>query len=703
MNITLFNDSTIQIQESISILLNNAMWGIILLIVILYFFIGLRNALMTGLGIPLTFAVTFLILELTGETFNTNTLFGMVLVLGLIVDHAIVVIENSFRLQQGGLSRHEAAIKGTDQVVVPVIAATATTVAAFLPLMILPGTIGKFLRVIPFTVSVALIASTAEAILFLPSHYADWPGGKKTRKERFYPRVKEFYSNLLARLYRRKGLTVLLLFIFMFLVFGLVAMLDQDLFSAEDYTYFTIDIEMPPGTPLSRTLEAVEDFEERLVPLNGNGEVVGILSSAGFSGDQGGNSESASLAQITVDLTERDEGRTRSISVIMEEIKQLCSDISGMETVNYTKAVNGPPTSSPAAFRLFGNDYDELQEVSRGIKEKLTEYPELMNIRDNIEKGSPELKILVDPELVSIYGLTTSNVGTSLRALIDGQRVSTYFRDNEILDVVVRYSEENIDSVFDIEDLLITTPDGRQIPFSSIADIQRSDSKAGIKRLDGKREITVEAGAYTTENVKSINDDIEAFFNENYAGIYPDIEFSAGGEFSEFNDLLFQILRIFLLGVFLIYLILGTQFRSYSQPLIILLTVPFAFTGIILFLLVSGTPFSTTVLYAGVALAGIAVNDSIVLISFINELRESGMKTSEAVREAAATRLRPILLTSLTTISGLIPTALGLGGKSVVWGPMASTIIFGLIFSTMTALIFIPSLYGLIYGRRDEK
>ena len=288
LKLALFNDSTVQIKKSLSILVANALWGMIFLVVILFLFVGLRNALMTGLGIPITFGVTFLILELTGETFNTNTLFGLVLVLGLIVDHAIVITENSFRLQQGGLSRREAAIKGTDQVVLPVIAATATTVAAFLPLMILPGTLGKFLRVIPFTVAAALLASTAEAVIFLPSHYADWPGGRKKRSERFFLRFQKLYGRVLDRVYRRRGLTVLLLFIFMAGVFGLVGTLDQDLFSAEDYTYFTIDIELPPGSPLNRTLEAVEDFEERLLPLVGNGEVVSLLSAVGFSGGQQG-------------------------------------------------------------------------------------------------------------------------------------------------------------------------------------------------------------------------------------------------------------------------------------------------------------------------------------------------------------------------------------------------------------------------------
>ena len=702
LNLSLFNDSTVQIKESISTLVNNAIWGLILLVVILYLFVGLRNALMTGLGIPVTFAVTFLVLELTGETFNTNTLFGLVLVLGLIVDHAIVVIENSFRLQQAGMDRHEAAIQGTDQVVIPIIAATATTVAAFLPLMILPGTIGKFLRVIPYTVAIALIASTAEAIFFLPSHYADWPGGRKQKSEKIFSRIKIFYGNLLEKLYGRRKITVLLLSVFMVAVFSLVGTLRQDLFSAEDFTYFTIDIEMPSGTPLSRTLEAVEDFEDQLLPLVGNGEVVSILSAVGFSGGQGGNVEKNNVAQITVDLTEKDEGRTRSIGVIMDEIQRLGALVYGVDTVTYTKATNGPPTSPPVSFRLFGNDYGELQNVAQAMKEQLSTYPELINIRDNLETGSPEIRVKVSPERAAQFGLSVRDVGNAIRVLFDGVRVSTLFWDNEIIDVVVRFNPENTDSVFDIENLMISTMDGRKIPFSSVATLEQSAALASIKRVDGKREITIESGAYNTDNVRAINEDIKVLFEQRFAPIYPDITLSVGGEFSEFNDLLIQILRIFLLGIFLIYLILGTQFRSYSQPLIILLTVPFAFTGVVLFLFVSGTHFSTTVLYAGVALAGIAVNDSIVLISFINELREKGMALGLAVKEAAVTRLRPILLTSITTISGLLPTALGLGGRSVVWGPMASTIIFGLIFSTLTALIFIPSLYGLLYDKTKK-
>ena len=702
ITLTLLNDSTVQIRSSLDILLNNALFGLLLLILILFFFVGLRNALMTALGIPLTFAITFIILDLMGETFNSNTLFGLVLVLGLIVDHAIVLIENSYRLQQNNLTRENAAIKGTDQVVLPVIAATATTVAAFLPLMILPGTIGKFLRVIPLTVSIALIASTFEALVFIPSHYAEWPGGKKVRKEgRFFDPFKKGYTKFLEKLYKIKKRTVFISLALMVLFLSLAGTLNQDLFSAEDYTFFYIDIEMPSGTTRDRTDKIVQQYEDLLFPLIGNGEVVSISASVGFQSSQDGNTSQGNVAQILVDLTEQNDGRKRSISQIMGESRELTRQIPGPENVFFRKAVNGPPQSAPVSFRLFGDDLQGLQIVSSRIKEELGRYPELLNVEDDLSGGSPELRIRVNEERASAYGLSIFSIGQYIRATVDGIKATSFVQDNESIDVIVRYERAGKFRADQLEQLLIPTNRGTRIPFSAVANIEEANGLSTIKRIDGKRVVSISSGVYSNETVPQINESIETMVENEYSLLYPDQVLEVGGEFAEFNTLLFQILQIFLIGVFLIYLILGTQFKSYTQPFLILFSVPMAFAGIILYLFISGTPFSTTVLYAGVALAGIAVNDAIVLISFINELRKKGKSVGEAVIAAAETRLRPIILTSLTTIAGLLPTALGIGGISVVWQPMASTIIFGLLFSTLTALIIIPLFYGMLYGKKE--
>jgi multidrug efflux pump subunit AcrB len=699
------NDSTVQIRDSLDVLVWNALIGLGLLVLLLFAAIGFRNAAMTALGIPITFAITFVVLEALGDTLNSNTLFAMVLVLGLIVDHAIVIVENSYRLQGEGLSRHDAAVKGVDQVIVPVIAATATTVAAFLPLTFLPGVIGRFLRIVPVTVSIALIASTFEAAVFLPSHFADWPGGngspKKQPKNRFAG-LQRGFETLLRRFYRRRGWVLVGMIIVIIGSFSLIGTIRTNLFESEDFTYFYIDVEMPTGTPLSRTDEFLRQYEQRILPLRGNGEVVSVSSFVGFAGDENENVRNAQVGQLLVDLTESDGGRERSITEIMTEIQGMTRDIAGADSVEFRKVQGGPPTDPPVVFRLFGDDYEQLIAVSERIKTELRNYPELFGVTDNLEGGSPELTVAVRNEIAAQYNLSTEEIGSYVRGSFDGINAGTIFRNNEETDIVVQYETPERASIDRILQLKIPNRTGTRIPFSSVADLESGEAFASIKRLDLEREVTVESEAYSTATVPEINRRIQELFDQELAPEYPGVELRVGGEFAEFANLLGDIARVFLIGIFLIYTILGTQFKSYSQPLLILFTVPFAFVGVILFLVISGVALSTTVIYAGVALAGIAVNDSIVLISFINERRKEGLEISEAVIESARVRLRPILLTSLTTIAGLLPTAIGLGGWSVVWGPMAATIIFGLIFSTITALVLIPSVYGLFYDRKPR-
>lgn len=700
ISVDFMNDASVPINSSLSVLKNNALFGLILLIIILWAFLGLRNALMAALGIPLTFAVTFICLEALGLTLNTNTLFGMVLVLGLIVDHAIVITENSFRMQQSGLGRHKAAVLGTDEVAVPIIAATATTVAAFLPLMILPGSIGQFLRVIPLTVSVALAASLMEALVFLPSHYAEWPGKTADPESgRRFAAFRDWYIRVFQVLYRRRKLTVIVVLVFMVLTFAVVPFLKQDLFSAEDFSKFSIDINMPPGTSTERTDAYVARYEERLLPLVGNGEVAAVASSIGFRTGEGAVQDS-SVARIVVDLEERSDGRERSVDEVLNQVRKLVADIPGADRVVFQKAQNGPPTDAPVSFRLFGDSYDSLMIVSDRIRSELSEETTLFNIQDNYASGTPEFVIRVNEERAAYYGLSVSAVGRYIRDRVSGIQATRYFRDNQYLDVLVRFSDTGDLTPALFQQLYIPAPGGNQIPFSAVASVESSTSPASIKRLDGRREITITADSFNKDNIKDINKRIRAIYEQEFFSRFPDMEFVVGGEFAELNDLLIRILRLFLVGIFLVYLILGTQFRSYLQPFLILFSVPLAFSGVVVFLGISGTSFSITVLYSTVALAGIAVNDAIVLISFINEKRKEGLAVADAVEAAVRTRLRPIILTSLTTIAGLAPTAMGLGGRSVVWGPMAGTIIFGLLFSTLATLIFIPALYGGLFDRQ---
>lgn len=696
ISITLTNDTTYMIRDILNTLSLNSIMGFVLLIIVLFIFIGIRNSFITALGIPITFAITFIFMEWYGETLNGNSLFALVLVLGMIVDHAIVIIENSYRHRQLGLSAHEAAIVGTNEVIKPVVAATGTTLAAFLPLMLLPGIMGKFMRILPIVVSLALVASTLEALIFLPSHFAEWSGRVKEKGTGFIGRWQDAFKKLLSGFYRHRLLTILLTFVVIIITGTLFPLIKQDLFAEEEWSQFFIDIKLPVGTPRYVTDEVTRRFEERLKPLVGNGEIVSLSTTVGFCITETEWLTNSNYAQITVDVTEKKEGRKRPIITIIDDLKQLCSDIPGAESVNYRKLASGPPVDKPITFRLLGDNYDDMASIASDYKKLLEEYPELYNIEDNYDKGNPELRILINEERASELGLSVGQIGIYIRNCFDGAKTTVFYDEDEEIDVIVKFAEKYRSSIEDILNLKFPTPDGRLIPFSTVCSLERSTGIGTIKRDDQKREITVSADAEDKRNIRSIMAKIEKTFNEKYKNIYSDISLKMGGEFAEFNLLLMDIGRLFSIGLFLMYVILGAQFKSFIQPFMMILTIPFAFVGCILFLVLSRTPLSIVVLFAGVALAGICVNDSIVLISFINSLRRKGIATTQAVLEGAAVRLRPIILTSVTTIGGLTPMAIGLGGRSDTWAPMALTIIFGLFFSTVGTLIVIPCFYGIL-------
>lgn len=699
--ISFFNDSTIRIRSSISVLVTNAISGFILLVIILWLFLGVKNAFIAALGIPVAFSMTFIILELLGETLNSNSLFGLVLVLGLVVDHAIVIVENSYRLQATGLSKRKAAIAATDEVVWPVFSATLTTIAAFLPLMILPGILGRFFRVIPLVVSIALVVSTIEAFTFLPLHFVEW-GSQHSKKGSWFSHIEKWFSIVFIKLLSVKYYVVSGAFVLSIVIFSLLGQIRQDLFSGEDYTYFFIDIELPVGTPRTKTNTFVNRFEEIILATAEKGEVKSVSTVIGRSSAGGPLVTQNNVAQITVDLYELNAGRTRPISAVIDEIKNECSTIPGAESVRFRRVRGGPPVDPPVSIRFFGDNYEDLQAIAGKMKNKLQQYPELYNIKDNLEKGTPELRVVVDQEKAVKYGLTSSIIGLYLRAGFDGFIATRIFDDNENIDVIVQYRGGDITSVNQMMQMKIPTPKGDQISLSALCSVQEEPVISTIKRVEGKREVTITAEAWDKKNIRTINKECQDVYEWEIKPTYRNIEFKAGGEFAEFSNILFQILRLFLIGLFIIYLLLGSQFKSYIQPFLILITLPFTFAGVVLFLIISGTPFSTTVLYAGVALAGVAVNDSIVLISFMNDRKKQGTPIYEAIVQSVQIRLRPIVLTSVTTIAGLLPTALGIGGYSIVWGPMASTIIFGLMVSTITALVIIPLLYAVIEDFRNN-
>jgi multidrug efflux pump subunit AcrB len=689
-------DTTVQILDTLKVLGNNAVGGVILLFLIMFLFLGWRNALVSCIEIPLTMAAVFWVMQLYGETLNGNTMFALVLVFGMLVDHSIVILESMYRYVQNGKDKISAAIEGTNEVATPVISATLTTSAVLLPLVLLPGIMGKFMRPIPILISLALIISTVFALLFIPMHFAEF-GDKANKEPDWFVKFRDFFRKIITACYahRIKALLFTLLFMVIVLV-GSSPFVTAQLFDTEMLSYFTIDVELVRGSSREKTNKIVEQIEKRILPLIGNGEIDGVSTSVGYQEtDRQWNSRD-NIAQIKVLIAERSEGRKRGIPSIMRDVEKLCKGISGAEKIEFHTIMGGPPVEKPILVQVIGDDFDEMVQVSDRIQRKLAAYKDLHNISDDFERVSPELAVKINEQAAAQYGLSVAQIGSFLRMGIEGVKIATWFDSNDEVDVVVRFDDASKSSIEQIETLRIPTAHGLFVPFSAVARLIPNNGIAQINRIDRKRTIKITADIYDKASVVQINKEIVEWFNEEIAKNYPTTKISLEGEFAEYSDMLGGLIPLFFFGMFLLYLILGTQFKSYLQPFLMFFSIPLAGIGVVLFLAISSTPVSVVVLFAIAALAGIATNDAIVLISYINHLRKTGFDTSQAVIEGTIIRLRPIILTTVSTMGGLIPMAVGIGGKSLTWMPMASIIIFGLIFSTVGSLLIIPCVYGVM-------
>jgi multidrug efflux pump len=697
VKITLTSDSSIQIRDTLSKLQTNALLGMILLLAILYFFLGWRNAFFAALCIPVVFLATFFFMWKTGRSLNGSSLFGLVLVLGMVVDDSIVIIENCYRYIQKGVPRIKAVMHGTAQVASPIIAFTATTIAAFLPLMLLPGIVGKFMKIIPIVVSLALVASLVEAFLILPSHIAEWGRREDETKRKSWklmrairrPYIKFLHQALHKRYWVVTGVVVLLLG-----VASLIPLVGLEMFADEDIPTFMVWVTVPSGSNLDATDKVISQIQKKAMELPKE-EVKSVIANTGLMQTDTDWYTRTSVGQVIVDLVEQ-KYRKRTVDQIMNDLRERCKNVTGIETIQFSKINTGPPSYKPVEVKVKGKDLDELQEVTELIKAELKNTKGVYDITDDWIEGSREFKIDVKPDKAALLGLDVFQVAATVRTAFEGVPATQYREADEEIDVVVKFEEESRENLSDVANMKIANPMGNLIPLKDIADFRIDTSLAEIRRFKRERAITI--SAEIDKNITS-SDKINQMLVTKFADIekrYPGYKLDFGGEFEEFKQVFSDIGELFLIGVLIMYTILAAQFKSFIQPLIIMFTIPFGFIGSMVGLLVNGYPFSVTTLFGIVALAGIVVNDSLVMIDFINKARARGANRWYAIMRSAQLRIRPILLTSITTICGLLPMALGLGGKSVVWGPLANTIVWGLLISTIMTLFVIPCLYAIV-------
>ena len=698
--LTVVNDSSVSLKERLGILETNLFFGLLLVVLILPLFIGWRNALFAALGIPVAFMATFWFMSLAGYTLNGVALFGLILVVGIVVDDAIVVIENIYRYIEAGESPKVAAIRGAEEVGWPVVAASLTTICGFGPLIFMSGPSGQFMRVVPITVILVLLASLFEVFVILPAHVAEWgkAENRKARTKRWFERVRNRYTRILKGTLRWRYVFVGgTLFIGSIMCVGAFLTLDRDLFVGEEFPQFYVKAEMPTSYGIQQTGEITTQLEQIVKELPET-EVAAIVTNIGLhtftSGVVRNVSFGSNLGEVLVELTPKQE-RTRGVDEIIAALRAKTTTISGIENLNFVKQEGGPPQGADVAVKVKGPRFEKLIELAGALKTTLTQMDSVYDIRDDFRTGKSELRIYLKPEKARQYGLTTFQVAQTLRTAIEGVKATTYREADEAIDVIVKYKESTLKNLAELENLLIATPTGATVLLKDVADIRGEKGYADIYRSDRERAITVYA---SIDRQKATAVEVNQMLINTFADIeslYPGYQLDFQGAFDDVTESFSELWKLFTVGLLLIYVVLGAQFKSFIQPVIIMFAVPFGMIGAMVGLLLLDATLSIVTMLGIGALSGIVVNDSIVLIDFINKYRENGYNKWYAILKGSSLRLRPIVLTTMTTIIGFIPMAIGLGGKSPMWMPVAYTIVFGLALATTMTLLVMPALYAI--------
>jgi len=711
VKVSTFYDLSYYIKRRLNVLKNNGFIAVIFVVATLFLFLHPAPAIFTSLGIPIALLTTFYAMNLAGMSINLISMFGLIVVLGMLVDDGIIISENVYRHIEEGLPPREAAIKGASEVIAPVTATVLTTIAAFSPLLFMTGLLGRFMRAVPLVVIIALGASVIEAFIILPSHLADFckPIHKETgngarREKPWFRKIMAMYQKWLSgalkyRYWVLGGIVSLFISCILLAVFFMPFIL----FSGRGVEQFYVRAEAPAGTTLERMKEMVEPIEEFVagIPedlLDTYETAVGSMSEE--RGHDPNAQSGSNMAQITVYLTPSQK-RHKSADAIMDEMRPrleaLHKEIPGLTKLYFRKRREGPPIGQAIDISVRGEDYSVINKIKDGMMVFLEEQEGVKDISDSYDLGIEEFHVVVDPERAAQASVSIQQVALSLRYAVDGGVATTIkpTKAEEEIQVLVRLPREERDTLNIFKKLVIANRFGDLVPLNKIARVEKYQGLRSITHLDGKRYIAVN-GEVDNKKMTSakVNQLVAEKFN-NVSQEYPGYSLRFGGEQEETMKSMRSLLMAFAIAFLLIFLILATQFNSLVQPFIVMTTIPFGMIGVIIAFLLHGEPISFFAIMGIVGLTGIVVNDSIVFVDFINNLRRKGVERRLSILQAGSIRLRPVLLTTITTIAGLSTVAYGIGGSDPFLKPMALAITWGLFFATGLTLIVIPCLYAI--------
>ncbi|MFH1753678.1 MAG: efflux RND transporter permease subunit [Candidatus Omnitrophota bacterium] len=702
------DDMSFYIKRRLNVLKNNGIFGFIFVIASLLLFLNKRVAIVTALGIPIAFFATFIIMSYMGLSINLITMFGLIVVLGMIVDDGIIIAENCYRYMENGMPAREAAIVGTSEVIKPVTATILTTMATFSPLMMMSGILGQFVKYIPMVIIIALGASVFEAFVILPSHIADFVKIRKdkngkaiTKKDTaWFKRLLSFYTSVLNNAMQRRYKVCLGVFItFIVCIILAVKVLPFELFSSRGIEIFFVRAEAKIGTPLEKTNEYISRIEEEILKLPDT-ELDSVVTQVGMIAEEPNSPQArrgSHLVQTIVYLTPERQ-RKRKASDIIEDLREKTKDFEGFERLYYEKVRPGPPVGKPVSIKIRGEHYEVMEEIAEKYKAYLGTIKGVSDINDDYEPGKSDIMVVVDEDAATSAYISVGEIAASVRNAFEGGIATSIKREKaaEEIDVLVRFPEDQRNDFTAFDKILIPNRFGNLIPLKKVAKLEIKPGVSLISHLDGKKVVTVNADV-DTEVVKSneVNSNVMRKFKD-IEKEYSGYKIKYGGEQEETMKSMVSLLKAFVLAFFLVFMILSTMFKSLIQPLIVMVAILFGIIGVIIAFLVHGEPFSFLAIIGIVGLSGVVVNDSIVLVDFINRLREKGIERRQSIIEAGQTRLRPVILTTITTVLGIMPVAYGIGGSDPILIPMALAICWGLFFATGLTLIVIPCIYAIV-------
>jgi multidrug efflux pump subunit AcrB len=725
MSLALWEDDTQFLKARLNLLTKNAYIGLVLVFVCLTCFLNVRLAFWTAVGIPISFLGAFWLIPRFGVTINMMSLFAFIMVLGLVVDDAIVVGENIFSYRQQGLDRLEAAVKGVREMCWPVVAAVLTTVFAFVPLAYTGGIMGKILRVLPIVVIGVLGFSLVEALLILPAHLSSKRGKPGKGIRRFTDKINDFidkalkqfingpFASFVERAVRWRYVTLSLGLAIFLTTVGIVAggYIKFVFFDAIEADNVIALLNMPLGTPVEQTQEVAESIEAAAFKTIEEfdkeypGDVsikkhvattIGDQPTVGRGGpvqvDLGGGGQSH-LAEINIELLSAEE-RDLSSTTVKNRWRELVGEVAGASSLTFISEFAS--TGDPINIELSHEDFDTLLAASEKLKGILRDYTGVGDIQDDFEPGKAELKLELK-DTGRTLGLTLSDLARQVRQGFYGDEVQRIQRGRDDIRVMVRYPEAERRSLADVENMRIRLPNGTEIPFDTVAEVQYGRGYSAIKRIDRKRVVSVSADVdRTVANANVINRELLASVLPKLSREFDGLQYRFGGEQREMNESLGSLKVNFAIALLAIYGLLAVQFKSYSQPAIIMSAIPFGIVGAAFGHLLMGYNFGIMSMFGIVALSGVVVNDSLIMIDLINRERRSGIELHQVLRDCATRRFRPIMLTTLTTFFGLLPmiTERSLQARFLI--PMAISLAFGVMFATCITLVLVPSLYMIL-------